>query len=63
MLDIPKRLNELDSDKKIIVFCKSGIRSGKVCNFLYQNNFKNLYNLKGGIQSWANKIDNSIMVN
>ena len=63
MLDIPKRLNELDLNKKIIVYCKSGIRSSKVCNFLYQNNFNNLYNLKGGIQSWASEIDNSIIIN
>ena len=57
MMDIPKRLNEIDIKKKIIVLCKSGIRSAKVCEYLYNNNFRNLYNLKGGIESWTLEID------
>ena len=62
MMDIPKRLNELDIKKEIIVFCKSGIRSRKVCDFLYNKNYKNISNLKGGIKSWAEEIDNSIII-
>ena len=34
MNDIPNRLGELDSNKEIIVYCKSGKRSAKVCEYL-----------------------------
>ena len=32
--DVPKRLGELDPDAEVIVHCKSGVRSGKVADFL-----------------------------
>ena len=62
MNDIPSKMNELDKEKEIIVQCKSGKRSAKVCEFLMQNNFKNVKNLKGGIIAWAEQIDPSIIV-
>ena len=34
MKDIPNRVNELDKNKEIIIICKSGVRSAKVCEFL-----------------------------
>ena len=42
MNDIPNRLGELDSNKEIIVYCKSGKRSMKVCEYLIQNSFTNI---------------------
>tara|TARA_B110000263_G_C15189725_1_gene455471 strand:- start:372 stop:695 length:324 start_codon:yes stop_codon:yes gene_type:complete len=62
MSDIPIRLNELDQSKKIIVYCKSGKRSAKVCEYLLNNKFINVKNLRGGILSWAEKIDSNITV-
>ena len=62
MNDIPNRLGDLDSNKEIIVYCKSGKRSAKVCQFLLNNNYENVKNLKGGIIAWANEIDPTIMV-
>ena len=47
MNDIPSRINELDSNKEIIVYCKSGKRSARVCEYLNNNKFSNIYNLKG----------------
>ena len=52
----------LDKDKEIIVQCKSGVRSEKVCEFLLNNNFKNVKNLRGGIVEWAKQIDPSIII-
>ena len=34
----------------------------KVCEYLIQNNFTNIKNLKGGILAWANEIDQNIIV-
>ena len=62
MNDIPNRLNDLDNSKEIIVYCKSGQRSAKVCEYLYNNNFRDIKNLKGGILAWAEKIDPNTIV-
>ena len=62
MNDIPNRFNELNKDKEIIIHCKSGKRSAKVCEFLMKNNYKNIKNLRGGILAWSNEIDPSILV-
>lgn len=62
MNDIPNKLNTIDKNKEIIVQCKSGKRSAKVCQFLLNNNYENVRNLKGGIIAWANEIDPTIMV-
>ena len=60
MLDIPKRIQALNKNDEIIVFCKSGIRSMNVCNYLYNNKFKKISNLLGGIKKWSLEIDDSV---
>ena len=62
MNTIPENLESLDKSKEIIVQCKSGIRSEKVCEFLLNNNYKNVKNLRGGIVAWAKEIDQTIIV-
>ena len=62
MNEIPTRLNEIDKNKAIIVQCKSGKRSAKVCEFLIQNGYSDVKNLVGGILAWAKHIDDSIIV-
>jgi len=62
MNNIPTNIDELDKNKEIIVQCKSGKRSAKVCEFLLSRNFLNVKNLKGGIIEWAKQIDPSIIV-
>jgi len=49
MDQIPFRLNVLDKNKKILLYCRSGNRSMVVANFLLQNGFKEIYNLTYGI--------------
>ena len=62
MNEISNRIIELDKNKNIIVYCKSGKRSQRVCDYLIQNNFKNIQNLDGGILAWANKIDPTLLI-
>ena len=57
MNDIPSKIDDLDKNKEIIVYCKSGKRSARVCEFLENNKFLNDYNLKGGILAWENEIN------
>ena len=62
MNEIPNRIIELDKNKNIIVYCKSGKRSQRVCDYLIQNNFSNIKNLRGGIIAWSQYVDPSIQI-
>jgi len=55
--ELPSRLNELNPEQHIIVHCHAGGRSRRATEFLIQQGFKNVYNLRGGITAWANEID------
>tara|TARA_B110000014_G_C19822107_1_gene426504 strand:+ start:193 stop:519 length:327 start_codon:yes stop_codon:yes gene_type:complete len=57
---IPAHLNEIDFDKPIIIMCKSGGRSAQVCHYLNERGYSNIYNLRGGITSWALEIDSQM---
>jgi adenylyltransferase/sulfurtransferase len=58
--DLPKRVNELDSSVEIVAQCRSGVRSGKACDFLRQAGFKKVKNLTGGILAWSDQVDPSV---
>jgi molybdopterin/thiamine biosynthesis adenylyltransferase/rhodanese-related sulfurtransferase len=55
--ELPQRFSELDKNREIIVHCKSGMRSAKAVQFLREQGFTKLKNLKGGILAWAEQID------
>lgn len=61
---LKNRLNEIEADKddEIVCLCRSGGRSAKACDMLEEEGFKNVKNLKGGINQWAKDIDNSLPV-
>jgi len=50
---IPLRIDELPTDKEIILYCRSGARSYHACSYLMQQGFENVVNLRGGIIGWA----------
>ncbi len=58
--DLPRRVHELDSSQDIVVYCHSGVRSGKAVQFLKQLGFRKVKNLVGGIDAWAELIDNDM---
>ena len=62
MNQVAARLDEIDRNSEIIVYCKIGGRSAKICTLLTDQNFQNVKNLKGGIQAWSQTIDPSIPV-
>ncbi len=59
--ELQKRAGELETFKKkeIIAYCHFGGRSRKALEILLACGFKNLKNLKGGVDAWALKIDPS----
>ncbi|WP_306640815.1 molybdopterin-synthase adenylyltransferase MoeB [Sanyastnella coralliicola] len=53
--------NRIDRNKKVIVHCRSGVRSAKAIKQLETDfGFENLYNLKGGILAWVDEVDASL---
>jgi len=60
LAELPKRVNELDPSREIIVHCKMGGRSARAVDFLKQAGFKKVKNLVGGIDAWAQRIDSSL---
>jgi len=58
--DVPKRWQEIPGDQEIVIHCKAGVRSAKALLFLQQQGYKNLLNLKGGIDAWAEEVDPSL---
>ena len=39
-------------DDEVVIHCRSGARSAAAQQFLLQNDFKNVKNLKGGMLAW-----------
>lgn len=46
---------EEKKDEEIVIYCRSGNRSGQACMFLDAMGFKNTKNLVGGILEWKEK--------
>ena len=62
MNDVPSRLNELNVEEKYVIMCRTGVRSAQICEFLANQNFKNVANLEGGINKWVKEVDPSQQV-
>ncbi|MES2518639.1 MAG: molybdopterin-synthase adenylyltransferase MoeB [Bacteroidota bacterium] len=63
MSNIPTNLKHIPKDKLVVVYCHHGFRSASVIEYLSQNHgFTNLQNLVGGINAWANEIDETMEV-
>jgi len=58
--ELPKRVNELDSSREMVVHCKLGGRSKKAVEFLRQAGFRKMKNLVGGVDAWAQRVDPSM---
>ena len=56
--EIEERMDELNDyrDKKIIVYCRSGNRSGIATKILNENGF-NALNMIGGMNGWKGKVE------
>ena len=60
--ELENRLNEISSNGKTVVVCRSGVRSQKAIQKLQKNGFQNLLNLKGGLVEWVKEVDSSIVL-
>lgn len=53
-------LNELDSAREMVIYCRSGVRSANAVNMLKGAGFRKLKNLVGGVLRWSDDIDPSM---
>ncbi len=60
MGEVMDNLDKISKDKQVVIHCRSGARSGAICQALEANGYTNAYNLKGGIIAWSTEIDSSI---
>ncbi|MFQ3664063.1 MAG: molybdopterin-synthase adenylyltransferase MoeB [Chloroflexaceae bacterium] len=57
---LPERIHELDSAREIVVYCRSGIRSGRAVELLKQAGFRKVKNLEGGVLRWSDDVDPTV---
>ncbi|PJZ58635.1 rhodanese-like domain-containing protein [Leptospira barantonii] len=62
--DLPNRVSEInpwkESGKDVIVYCRSGGRSGMACGILKQSGFSKVHNVEGGILLYSDEVDSSL---
>ena len=61
MGEVMDNLDQVSKNKKVVVHCRSGKRSGAIIQALEAHHgYTNLYNLQGGILAYADEIDPSL---
>lgn len=62
MQEVPERIDELDPHREdmVVVYCRSGARSGQVVQYLRAIGFSKAVNLKGGTNAWSHEVDPSL---
>lgn len=50
-------IDKLDKNSKYLIYCRSGMRSMNMCQYMSQNGFKDVTNLDGGILAWTGPVE------
>jgi rhodanese-related sulfurtransferase len=58
--ELEARVDELNPDDQIVVYCHQGVRSAAVAEYLRSIGFRDVKNLSGGLDLWARTIDPSM---
>lgn len=58
--DLLARADELDPASEVVLYCRSGARSGRALLQLRERGFERLLNLKGGVLRWREEVDPSL---
>jgi len=57
MRALPARLSELELERDIVCICHHGGRSAHVAMWLAHQGATRVYNLTGGVDAWARRVD------
>jgi len=50
--DFQRKLDQLDKEKPLYLYCRSGVRSVRAAKIAEKLGFKEIYDLKGGFNAW-----------
>lgn len=53
--DLGARLGEIPRDREVLLFCRSGNRSGRATQFLRAQGYSQARNVEGGIIAWTGR--------
>ena len=53
--DLGARVGEIPRDREVLLFCRSGNRSGKATQFLREQGYTQVRNVEGGIIAWTGR--------
>lgn len=54
--ELPQRLTELDPNRTIVAYCRSGTRSLYAVQILLKAQFHSVMNLEGGVIAWQREV-------
>ena len=57
MAELTERVDEMDRDAELVLYCRSGSRSDRAVRFLLRQGYSRVFNLKGGMLAWRNEVD------
>jgi len=60
MREFLDRMDELDPEEPLVLYCRSGSRSAWATRQLMEQGYAKVWNLKGGILAWRDEIDPSL---
>jgi rhodanese-related sulfurtransferase len=50
--DIHDKISKLDKEKKYLLYCRTGNKSGQTLDIMKEKEFVEVYNMLGGINEW-----------
>lgn len=60
MAEIMQRMEEMDPESELVLYCRSGARSDRAVRTLMRHGYSRIFNLKGGILAWGREVDPDI---
>jgi len=58
--ELSERLDEIPRGAKLVLYCRTGVRSTAATRLLLDRGFENVRVLRGGINAWAERVDRSL---
>jgi thiol-disulfide isomerase/thioredoxin len=52
LLELEERINAIDGNSAVIVYCGSGVKSEKASKILLDHGYDKVYNIMGGLNAW-----------
>jgi len=58
--EFAERVAEIDRDREVVVYCRSGGRSEWATRILQEEGYDRVFNLSGGVLGWREDVDPSL---